>query len=35
MIAEGVLDPVGAGRRIGAFLAPRAERDELVLRERP
>jgi len=34
MIVEGVLDPVSAGRRIGAFLAPRAER-ELVLRERP
>src|SRR2546421_8225656 len=29
MIAEGVLDPVSAGRRIGAFLAPRAERESL------
>jgi len=35
MVVEGVLDPVSAGRRIGAFLAPRAEREELVLRERP
>jgi hypothetical protein len=35
IVVEGVLDPVSAGRSIGAFLAPRAERDELVLRERP